>query len=186
MHDADTRTDTAMTEIAAVNPDSMLYLSSRLTKPLIEAAVVGARHGLLTRADLPLEMPDGPAFLAAVHKVLDETGALAARRTELQMDSKVATCPWWCWGEHEAVYDGTFGVAHEQKVLAVTYDEDEPEASELVVYIGAMESGEGAVEAPVVCMYGAPENLSAGGARVLAEALVKAADRLDEITAGTR
>ena len=43
------------------------------------AAMVGQRHGLLTRADLPLEMPDGPAFLAAVRRA-----ALVAARTDIR------------------------------------------------------------------------------------------------------
>jgi hypothetical protein len=181
--DASTTTTTDTTP--QVDSDSMIYLMHRLTKPLLEAAIVGQRHGLLTRADLPLEMPDGPAFLAAFHKVLDERGALAARRAELQMNAKVAVCPWWCWGQHDALYDMLDGVAHEQQVVTITYDENEPRRGQVTINISAWENSDGEVAEPTIYAYSVPEELSASGARVLIEHLAKAADRLDEITAAT-
>ena len=182
---ASTTTEAQATDRPQVADDSINYLSGRLPEPLHFAAMEGSRQGLLTRDDLPLEMPDGPAFLAAVHKVLDERGALSARAAQLQMDSRVADCPWWCPGRHPAVYDTFMGVDHKLPVGVITYDKGEPEPGQVEVYIGANECDDGKIEAPTVAVYDVPGMLSLGGAQVLVEVLQDAVARLAEIEAAS-
>jgi hypothetical protein len=167
--------------------DSVMYLSGRLPVPLIAAAVTGERQGLLTRDDLPLDMPDGVEFLAAVQRVLEERGALAAYRAETAKRSVPAECPFWCAGDHEAMLDPLMGTMHEVQVTVVQLPAAEPSgvASAPQLVIAASQSIEEGVERPCIAVSSEdlPQMFSAAGARAVADALIKAAQMLEEIEA---
>jgi hypothetical protein len=190
MQDDTSTTDTPTTAEASERDLRLMYASDRLTPPLAFAALTGQRHGLLTFDDLPWEMPDGPAFLVAVHQRLDQLGALAAHRREEAMDVAVAACPWWCWGKHATVYNKGDILIHAIPITAVelpaTLNGDA--ACTIEVRLSATQNEDGTSTAPEVDFSGGsnlPDTMTGDGARALAAALIRAADHLDEITAAT-
>ncbi|MEO7980329.1 MAG: hypothetical protein ABI807_05505 [Sporichthyaceae bacterium] len=182
MHD-DTTT-TTITDTTAERDHRLLYATDRITMPLAMAAIYGQHNGLLTFEDLPLEMPDGAAFLVAVHKVLEERGVLAAYRREQAMNAEAAVCPWWCHGKHPAVFEDGDILIHEAHVATLVLTPTVGSAGEARVTISAAQLAQG-YEGPSVDLTldstGDVNALRAESARDLSAALLAAADRLEEI-----
>jgi hypothetical protein len=193
-----------MTTIDRVNKAPIVNATHRLPQYLGLAAITGEDLGLVSAGDIPEYTPnDHYRWVKSVADILAELGVIEAHKVRLLSSAFVATCPWWCEGDHRLIAsEDSGGIAHRRPVVKVTLGENDDvrsEPSTLTLTIEAWEGRDGdgpdvpvTVGRPlVVTLEGRlPGPLTAIDASAISQAYrkahkaLKAIDKLDGRTSG--
>jgi hypothetical protein len=97
------------------------------------------------------------------------------------MTTTTTTCPAWCEGQHSMTLDPEVGaIVHERVVTAVDLHPGDPRSTPLEFAISADELQDGALREPlIVTTPYIPDGMTLEQARMVADALARAIDRLE-------